>query len=187
MSDKITLLKKIHENGLRAIKISINSLIENPNRPHNTAALDCVLGSRLTTLALKQLGDDLPAEIKKWFFNQQIDELKHCHSMPNKEYNIMAEKIGAYHEKVLREDGWVSFLVTMPLTGERMSLGTAFQGRFSDDPHTIPEYFVDEVNHITWPLILLALYATDEQLEKALIRQEEFIKIVEGAYFAGKN
>lgn len=175
------LLRRIHDNGDRALRHSMRTLREDPNRPRNTRVLDCLLGSRLTTLALELLLPDTPGDVRDWLSRQQREELVHCHfrSGPDAPTHLeFAERLGAFHEQVLREQGWPGFFAVMELTGEVMSAGTAFAGRFPDDPHSQDGYFADEVGHIRWPLVLLALHATDGQLAKALEAQERFLALM---------
>jgi hypothetical protein len=64
----------------------------------------------------------------------------------------------------------------MPLLGEKIALAKAICWRRNDDPHFVNKLAtVDEYYHTTYPLLLLSKYASQEELEKIVELQKEYI------------
>lgn len=139
---------------------------------------DCVIGNRLTSAALKKY-TDAPHEVREYIAAQMLGEQCHCRVFdPTK--SDLAERIASFHSGIIESRNWPSFLACMPLLGERMALTTAFclknTERQDQSSHTTDKGFLDEYWHTTAPLVLLALYATEEELETAAADQEGFLR-----------
>lgn len=138
---------------------------------------DCVIGNRLTALALKKYVD-APPEVAEYIRAQMSAEQCHCRVFRT-EKSDLAERIAQFHSKIIEEKNWPSFLACMPLLGERMALTTAFclknTERQDQSSHTTDKGFLDEYHHTSQPLILLSLFATEADLEEALKSQQFFM------------
>ncbi len=66
--------------------------------------------------------------------------------------------------------------------GERMALTTAFCLKNTElqdkNSHTTDKGFLDEFFHVSQPLVLLSLFASEKELEEAIQHQEAFLKIM---------
>jgi hypothetical protein len=183
------ILLQVHLNGQRALRHAASSLVQDPQRPRDSGAFDCEIGTRLMAAALRSLPEGAPEELRSYLMTQQIQEGQHCvagkHEQRDKD---MARRIADFHLGVLRDYGWPGLFATMCLTGERMAMGTAvgeLMVRRSDpayEPQSIhglrPEFFCDEFHHTTTPLLLLSAHASDEQLGRALEAQEKFMAVL---------
>ena len=148
------------------------------NGGDDSTYFDCVIGNKLTALALKKYVD-APCEVIDYIKAQMLAEQCHCKIFES-EKSELAEGIARFHASVIEESAWPSFLACMPLLGERMALTTAFCLRNSSEQdrssHTTDKGFLDEYWHTTAPLVLISLYATDEELEQACKNQERFLE-----------
>lgn len=157
----------------------------------DSSYFDCVIGNRLTALALKKYFD-APHEVVDYIEAQMIGEQCHCRIF-EAEKSELAERIAQFHSKIIEQSNWPSFLACMPLLGERMALTTAFCLRNTEgqdrSSHTTDKGFLDEYWHTTAPLVLLSIYASEKDLEQACEDQEKFLQIMhvpEGVYNASE-
>jgi len=176
--ERARLVTRIHRNGLRALHHSIQHHRAQPNAPANTSYFDCVIGSRLSMLALQLVPESAPPAVHDFLVRHHQHEMCHCAMATSKVPAELADRIAAFHERVLRESGWAAYLACMPLTGERMALGTAFALRNDDDPHTTVKGFLDEFHHTSYPLLLLGLFASPDELRRAAEAQEKFLGVL---------
>jgi hypothetical protein len=142
---------------------------------------DCVIGNRLTALALQKYQDNAPKEVVDYIRSQQIAEMCHC-KIFRADKSELAERIALFHSKVIEENNWPAFLSCMPLLGERMAITTAFclknTERQDRNSHTTDKGFLDEFFHASFPLVLLSLFASEEDLEQALRSQQKFLDMM---------
>jgi hypothetical protein len=141
---------------------------------------DCVIGNRLTALALQKY-KNAPQEVIDYIHAQAMGEQCHCRIFPADKSDI-AERIAQFHSRIIEENNWPSFLACMPLLGERMALTTAFCLKNTElqdrNSHTTDKGFLDEYFHTSQPLILLSLFASEEELEQALVSQQKFLDVM---------
>lgn len=181
-ASRYALISRIQANGLRAMAFNLAR-----NGGDDSSYFDCVIGNRLTSLALKKY-TDAPAEVREYISAQMLAEQCHCKIFdPTK--SELAERIASFHARIIESRSWPSFLACMPLLGERMALTTAFCLKNTDaqdqSSHTTDKGFLDEYWHTTAPLVLLALFATEGELEAAAADQEGFLGMMhvpEGIY-----
>ena len=173
--ERYKLLSKIQSNGLRAM-----ACILARHGGDDSTYFDCVIGNRLTALALQKY-KDAPQEVIEYIQVQQVGEQCHC-KIFNAERSEIAERIALFHSKVIEESNWPSFLACMPLLGERMALTTAFCLKNTElqdrNSHTTDKGFLDEYYHTSQPLILLSLFASEEDLKEALFAQQRFLDLM---------
>jgi hypothetical protein len=169
------LLSKIQSNSLRAM-----ALVVARGGGDDSTYFDCVIGNRLTALAMQKYAE-APSEVIEYIHSQALGEQCHCKIFPAENSEI-AERIAQFHTRIIESNSWPSFLSCMPLLGERMALATAFclknTGLQDRNSHTTDKGFLDEYYHTSQPLNLLALYATEEELEQALRSQEKFLDLM---------
>jgi hypothetical protein len=173
LEERYALLSKLQSNGLRAMAHVLSR-----KGGDDSTYFDCVIGNRLTFEALKKYAD-APEPVVQYIKEQSVSEQCHCKIFPAERSEI-AERIAQFHLGIISRRGWPSFLSCMPLLGERMALATSFaiKNTAQEDrsSHTTDKGFLDEFWHCSAPLVLLALYATDQELETACEDQESFIK-----------
>jgi hypothetical protein len=175
---KSKLLYQINLNGIYAMHRVARRAGNNAGGNHNTSYFDCVIGNRITSMALEMFRGKVPDVVYNFIKNHHSHEVCHCCMGPSYTPAEFAERVATFHQKIMREHGIVSYFACMPLLGERIALATAFFGRNDDDPHTTVTGFLDEFYHCTTPLVLLAsLDPTEEELRKAISDQEEFLKM----------
>jgi hypothetical protein len=147
----------------------------------DSSYFDCVIGNRLTSLALQKYKDTAPLEVVDYIRSQQRAEQCHCRIF-RAEKSDLAEKIALFHSKVIEETNWPAFLSCMPLLGERLALTTAFCLKNTElqdrNSHTTDKGFLDEFSHTSFPLVLLSLFATEDELEEALRCQQRFLDLM---------
>ena len=174
-SNRYNLLSRIQSNGLRAMACTLAR-----GGGDDSSYFDCVIGNRLTALALKKYVN-APHEVRDYISAQMTGEQCHCRIF-NSEKSELAERIASFHSKIIEERNWPSFFACMPLLGERMALTTAFclrnTERQDQSSHTTDKGFLDEYWHTSAPLVLLTMYATEEELEQAAKDQEGFLKMM---------
>jgi hypothetical protein len=172
------LIYEINLNGIYAMHRVARRAGKNAGGNHNTSYFDCVIGNRITSMALEIFEDQVPTIVYDFIINHHSHEVCHCCMGPSYTPSEFADKIASFHQKIMKEHGIVSYFACMPLLGERIALATAFFGRNEDDPHTTVTGFLDEFYHCTTPLILLAsLDPTEEHLRLAISDQEEFLRM----------
>ena len=150
------------------------------------SATDCIIGTANTHLALKIAKEKgYPPDVIEYLENQSRQEQWHCQlqiGKPPKPYDfVVAQK----HREILLKHGIYVWMGVMPLLGEKIALAKAICWRRNDDPHFVNKFAtVDEYYHTTYPLLLLSKYASEEELEKIVELQKEYIvnifKIKEG-------
>jgi hypothetical protein len=184
LSRRYELLQRIQSNGLRAMAYVLAR-----RGGDDSTYFDCVIGNRLTFEALRKY-KDAPEPVIDYIESQSLAEQCHCRIFYTQRSEL-AERIAGFHLRIIAQKNWPSFLACMPLLGERMALTTSFclkNGPEQDrSSHTTDKGFLDEFWHTTAPLVLLSLYATEEELEQACIDQETFLstmKVSEGIYDA---
>jgi hypothetical protein len=175
MNKRYHLLQKIQSNGLRAMACVLAR-----RGGDDSSYFDCVIGNRLTALALQKY-TTAPQEVIDYIQVQMAGEQCHCRIFRSDKSEI-AERIAQFHSRVIEESNWPSFLACMPLLGERMALTTAFCLKNTElqdrNSHTTDKGFLDEFWHVSSPLVLLSLYASEDDLEEAIAHQENFLKIM---------
>jgi hypothetical protein len=173
------LLYRINLNGIYGMHRTARQIIlEGKTGSRNTSYFDCVIGNRITSMALEIFEGKVPETVYSFIKNHHSHEVCHCRMGPSYVPVDFAERVALFHRRIMAEHGIVSYFACMPLLGERMALATAFFGRSDDDPHTTIVGFLDEFYHCTAPLVLLALLGpTEEQLRQAIKDQEEFMNL----------
>jgi hypothetical protein len=178
-SKRYELLGRIQRNGLLAMATVLSR-----NGGDDSTYFDCIIGNRLTAEALKRYSD-APHEVLEYITMQMMGEQCHCKVFPAERSEI-AERIAGFHLKIIAERNWPSFLACMPLLGERMALTTAFCLRNTPEQnrssHTTDKGFLDEYWHTSAPLVLLSLFAPEEDLEQACRDQESFLAAVKASH-----
>jgi len=170
---KFDLLYKIHLNGIHAM----HRVARDADRPHNTAYWDCVIGCRVSSMALEFFKDRVPDRIYNFLEVHFTHEACHCCMGPSIVPAEIADRISNFHQQLIREHGIVSYLACMPLMGERMALAGSLFHHFKDDPHATVVGGLDEFYHTSTPLLLLSyLNPTVEELQLALDDQERYMR-----------
>ena len=175
MGRRDDLIRQIYENGNYAIKKICEM---NPDdKMANFSATDCIIGTANTHLALKIAKEKgYPQDVIEYLENQSKQEQWHCKlhiGKPPKPYDfIVAQK----HREILLKYGIYVWMGVMQLLGEKTALAKAICWRRDDDPHFVNKFAtVDEYYHTTYPLLLLYKYASEEELEKIVELQKEYI------------
>jgi hypothetical protein len=179
--EKSILVDRIIRNGI-AIMHRIARMDYDPVRGANTSAWDCRIGGKTTTLALRLFGHTVPSDVKRHMEAHHRQENCHCLmgiglDMPKE----LAERIAAFHERVLRENGMLSYLACMPLGGERAALAQAIYHPRKTDPHSTLQGSLSEVWHQSLALLDLVEIAELEPVEKletAVRHQEELARML---------
>lgn len=175
------LVDRILRNGI-AIMHRIARMDYDPARGANTSAWDCRIGGKTTTLALRLFGDKVPSSVKQHMEAHHRQENCHCLmgiglDMPKD----LADRIAAFHARVLEENGMLSYLACMPLGGERAALAQAVYHPRETDPHSTLQGSLSEVWHQSLALLDLAAIAEAEpveRLERAVKDQEDLARML---------
>jgi len=92
------------------------------------------------------------------------------------------ENLTEVRKRTLRNDylyypnGKPFWMGVMQLLGEKVALAKAICWRRNDDPHFVNKFAtVDKYYHTTYPLLLFYKYASEEELEKIIELQKEYI------------
>ena len=178
---KLHLLDEVQSIGLQAMAMVALRSHEHKESKFNTAFFDCHIGSRITSMAKKEFTGKVPFPIEQYIKKHQTAEQCHCVMFKSSVPSDLADKIAGFHEVIIMTHGWVSWLCCMPLLGERIALASAIFEHRDEDPHSTEKGTLDEYYHSTYPLVLISLYATEEQLEVAIEDMKKFMKMIHGA------
>jgi len=178
MSKRDDLIRQIYENGNYAIKRICE--MEPNDEMANFSATDCIIGTANTHLALKIAKEKgYPPDVIEYLENQSKQEQWHCQLHIGKSPKPYDFKVAQKHREILQKYGVYVWMGVMPLLGEKIALAKAICWRRNDDPHFANKFAtVDEYYHTTYPLLLLYKYATEEELEKIVELQKEYIEKV---------
>jgi len=176
MGRRDDLVQKIYENGNYAMK-KICEMQPDDNMA-NFSATDCVIGTTNTHLALKLAKEKgYPQDVVTYIERQAEQEKWHCSmhlGRPPKPYDLV---VAQKHRKILTTYGIYVWMGVMQLLGEKISLAKAICWRRNDDPHFANKFATtDEYYHTTYPLLVLYKYATEEELEKIVELQNEYLE-----------
>jgi hypothetical protein len=176
--EKFELVRKIHLNGIYAMKHVALQELRKEMREHNTAWWDCRIGAANTALAKQLYYDKLPRFAQRFLDTIHAQELCHCRMLGSLGPSKVAERIADFHRKAL-EDSFIAWLACQPLIGEKMALATAVWGQHRDDPHATLQGTLAEEYHQNQALaVLVALDPPVEELEKALRYQENLLSML---------
>ena len=176
--NKLELIDQIQSIGLQAMAMVASRSHEHGESKSNTAYFDCHIGSRITAMAKKEFAGKVPFPIEQYITKHQVAEQCHCVMFKPLVPSDLADRIAGFHEIIIMDHGWVSWLCCMPLLGERTALASAIFERKGNDPHATDKGALDEYYHTTYPLVLISLYATEQELEIAIKDMKKFLKIL---------
>jgi hypothetical protein len=183
-STQYEILVRIHMNGVAAMQVVANS---GTSHSHNTSYFDLKIGMATTKMALELYKGKVPRLVEQFLQEHYEQETYHA-TMFELKKDELADNIGNYHQRILKNHGLISYLACMPLLGERMALAEAFYFHYSDDPHAAKDGFWQEFVHSSTPLILISMLEPSlEELEQALHDQTEFLELVKQGYAKGKS